>query len=153
MVLNASDSGKLVSERVHRSATATVAAGCHNLSFQAMNTLCRVQFYTGASSLAREFQREALDWVAGFEARYSRFIADSTRDGTGKVPDTTDDFPDGGFPRYPAATAPLDTDHDGMPDWWEKQHGLNPNDPADANGVRNGDGYTNLEQYLYGLLP
>ena len=77
MVLNASDSGKLVSERVHRSATATVAAGCHNLSFQAMNTLCRVQFYTGASSLAREFQREALDWVAGFEARYSRFIADS----------------------------------------------------------------------------
>jgi pectate lyase len=43
--------------------------------------------------------------------------------------------------------APKDTDGDGMPDDWERQHGLNPNDPADGNAV-NSDGYTMLEHYL-----
>jgi len=45
----------------------------------------------------------------------------------------------------------VDSDHDGIPDEWEKAHGLNPNDPADANGDYNGDGYTNLEKYLNSL--
>jgi hypothetical protein len=47
---------------------------------------------------------------------------------------------------------PVDSDHDGIPDEWEKAHGLNPNDPADANGDVNGDGYTNLEKYLNSLV-
>lgn len=41
----------------------------------------------------------------------------------------------------------LDTDGDGMPDWWEKENGLNPNDPSDANKDTDKDGYTNLEEY------
>ena len=50
--------------------------------------------------------------------------------------------------------APPDTDHDGMPDDWEKAHGLNPNDPSDRNAMSRGDGYTNLEKYLNSLaLP
>jgi hypothetical protein len=36
-----------------------------------------------------------------------------------------------------------------MPDAREAGHGLNPRDPAD----RNGDGYTNLEEYLNSLYP
>ena len=47
--------------------------------------------------------------------------------------------------------SPADTDHDGMPDAWEKAHGLDPHDPADRNGDRDGDGYTNLEEYLNSL--
>ena len=47
----------------------------------------------------------------------------------------------------------MDTDGDGMPDEWEKQYGLNPNDPADANGDINGDGYTNIEKYINGIDP
>ena len=31
--------------------------------------------------------------------------------------------------------APKDADNDGMPDDWEKAHKLNPNDPADNNGI------------------
>lgn len=56
------------------------------------------------------------------------------------------------WPDYRTYNVPVDSDHDGMPDDWEKAHGLNPNDPADANGDLNGDGYTNLEKYLNSLV-
>jgi pectin methylesterase-like acyl-CoA thioesterase len=59
--------------------------------------------------------------------------------------DTQDDV--GGFPTYSSATAPIDSDHDGMPDSWETANGLNPNDASDANGIAT-NGYTNLENYL-----
>ncbi len=42
---------------------------------------------------------------------------------------------------------------DGMPDKWEKKHGLNPKDPSDATGDINGDGYTNIEMYINGIDP
>jgi hypothetical protein len=38
------------------------------------------------------------------------------------------------------------TDHDGMPDAWENQYGLNPF-VDDASQDADGDGYTNLEEY------
>jgi hypothetical protein len=46
----------------------------------------------------------------------------------------------------------LDTDNDGMPDWWEKEYGLAPNQ-NDANLDNDLDGYTNLEEYLAGWNP
>ena len=54
----------------------------------------------------------------------------------------------GGYPEYKAWKPYNDADLDGMPDGWEVAHGLNPNDPADANGDMNGDGYTNIEYYI-----
>ena len=59
----------------------------------------------------------------------------------------------GGWPQYQAAAAPADSDGDGMPDEWEKAHGLNPNDAADATGDKDNDGYTNIEEYLNGTDP
>ncbi|MDR3460335.1 MAG: T9SS C-terminal target domain-containing protein [Verrucomicrobiae bacterium] len=58
------------------------------------------------------------------------------------------------YPWAPYATynVPEDTDHDGMPDWWELLKGLNPDsapgDFSDSNGDPDGDGYSNLEDYL-----
>jgi hypothetical protein len=49
--------------------------------------------------------------------------------------------------------ANFDTDRDGMPDAWETANGLNPNSAADGAADRNGDGYTNLEDYLNSLVP
>jgi len=45
--------------------------------------------------------------------------------------------------------ADFDTDADGMSSQFERQHGLNPDDPADGNATTlSKDGYTNLEMYL-----
>lgn len=77
MVLSAPDSTAVVYERVQRSAQAAATAGLYRLTFQAMSTVCRVHFRTPNAALARDFQAEVLRWVAWFEARYSRFIADS----------------------------------------------------------------------------
>ena len=53
----------------------------------------------------------------------------------------------------PPEIADIDHDGDGIPSWWEREHGLNPNDPADAQQDWDGDGFTNLEEYLYGTDP
>ena len=52
--------------------------------------------------------------------------------------DSQDDV--GGWPVLRSAEVPVDSDGDGMPDWWKIAHGLNPNDPAEGNRDRNGDG-------------
>jgi hypothetical protein len=53
-----------------------------------------------------------------------------------------------------ASTQPLpDSDHDGIPDAYESAHGMNPNDPSDANQDFDGDGQTNLAEYLGGADP
>ena len=57
----------------------------------------------------------------------------------------------GGWPDLKACPAPLDSDQDGMPDAWETAHGLNPADASDAAGDRDGDGYTNIEEYINSL--
>ena len=56
----------------------------------------------------------------------------------------------GGYPKYKGKPR-KDSDGDGMPDDWEIANGLNPNDPTDANGDINGDGYTNIEKYINGI--
>jgi len=56
----------------------------------------------------------------------------------------------GGLPEYKGQPY-VDSDHDGMPDAWEKANGLNPNDPTDAMKDCNGDGYTNIEKYINGI--
>lgn len=56
----------------------------------------------------------------------------------------------GGWPELKSLPAPTDSDHDGMPDEWEKKNGLNPNDAADRN-QKTSDGYTSLEMYLNSL--
>lgn len=59
----------------------------------------------------------------------------------------------GGWPELKGTVAPVDSDHDGMPDAWELKAGLDPNDPSDTNRDRNNDGYTNVEEYLNSLVP
>jgi hypothetical protein len=82
-------------------------------------------------------------------------VIESVRSGKPTFKDGIIVSPDdvGGWPEYKTGTVEPDTDHDGMPDWWETKYGLNPRDPADGNKDLNGDGYTNLEKYLSGIDP
>ena len=63
------------------------------------------------------------------------------------LPDRQQDV--GGWDDYPTFRRPAtwDTDRDGMPNAWENLRGLDPESP-DSQADRNGDGYTNLEEYL-----
>jgi cellulose 1,4-beta-cellobiosidase len=60
----------------------------------------------------------------------------------------------GGWEDYGNAVRPanFDTDHDGLPNWWEIIKGLNVNSAAgdfsDANADLVGDGYTELDRYI-----
>ncbi len=75
-------------------------------------------------------------------------VIDNVRNLKGKLIDSQKEV--GGWPVLMSLNAPVDSDHDGMPDEWEKANGLNPNDPSDRN-TRNANGYTKLEEYLNSL--
>lgn len=79
----------------------------------------------------------------------SRIVAD-VKNGTGTLIDSPKQV--GGYPTLVSATPPVDSDHDGIPDDWEKAHGLDPSNATDGNALASPDGYTNLEVYLHSLL-
>jgi hypothetical protein len=58
----------------------------------------------------------------------------------------------GGWPNLEPGIPPSDSDGDGMPDSWELANGFDPNDPLDGPKVRDGNGYTNIENYLNSLI-
>lgn len=65
----------------------------------------------------------------------------------GSVIDSPDEV--GGWPELPVARSSQDSDQDGMPDTWERTHvGLNPDDESDVWADRDGDGWSNIEEYL-----
>ena len=86
-----------------------------------------------------------------FRDAADRRLIDGVRTRTHRRIDSQDEV--GGWPVLRSGLAPPDHDRDGMPDSWERDHGLNPDDPEDRNGDRDRDGYTNLEEYLNNLCP
>ncbi|KQW83039.1 pectate lyase [Brevundimonas sp. Root1279] len=73
-------------------------------------------------------------------------IIQGVRDGSGRIIDSQAQV--GGWPSLEAGTPWADQDGDGLPDDWERAHGLNSADPSDGAADRNGDGWTNLEDWL-----
>ena len=78
-----------------------------------------------------------------------RRVVAEVRSGGGAIIDSPEQV--GGYPDLDPGAPPLDSDHDGMPDGWEQQWGLDAHNPADGNGDLDGDGYTNVEEYLHYL--
>lgn len=81
----------------------------------------------------------------GVDAR----IVENVRARGGRIIDSQNEV--GGWPALRTAPAAADSDGDGMPDAWEREHGVDPH-VADANGDADGDGYTNIEAWLNSLV-
>lgn len=77
-------------------------------------------------------------------------VANEVRNGGGKLVNSPDEA--GGYPKLESATAPVDTDHDGMPDDWENANGLDRLSPNDGKLNTIDQNYTNLEVYLNSLV-
>ncbi|HEX2101155.1 MAG TPA: hypothetical protein VHF69_10850, partial [Candidatus Synoicihabitans sp.] len=84
--------------------------------------------------------------------RVDRHLIETLRSlGTaGEIISNENDAPMNGPGPVAGGVAPADADRDGMPDAWEIAHGLDPA-TADHNGDVDGNGYTNLEDYLNAL--
>ncbi|MEI6948998.1 hypothetical protein V9K67_17565 [Paraflavisolibacter sp. H34] len=102
------------------------------------------------TSSAEQAYRDVLEQVGA-----SRPVRDSidtwlirqVRTNTGKLIDSQNEV--GGWPVYVPAAPRTDTDGDGLPDAWEKAHGLNPRDATDgAKKAKGKQGYTHIEVYI-----
>ena len=101
--------------------------------------------YVGAS-----FRRDTMD----------ERIINNVKNRSGGFIDVQGGFPHGtayeltvnAWPALKSLPAPIDADKDGIPDDWEKQNGLNPNDVSDASQNKLSKAYTNIEVYINSLI-
>lgn len=89
-------------------------------------------------------------WRTARDATDARVVADATH-GTGRIIASYAEFP--GWPILANSTAPSDFDRDGMPDAFEDRHPCLDATRAGAALDSDGDGYTDLEEYLNGTDP
>ncbi len=66
-----------VTTRVRDSVRAEVRGNCYRVAFRAMSTPVNLVFVAPSPAIGNAFQRKAVDWIAQFEARYSRFLPGS----------------------------------------------------------------------------
>lgn len=100
---------------------------------------------------------EALDWILenvgaranGELSEIDQRIIDSVLKDTGAIIDSPDDV--GGYGNSKGGAALADSDGDGIPDFYEQVIGSDAK-VADANRDADGDGYSNIENYINGLL-
>jgi len=78
-------------------------------------------------------------------------IIQDTFNGEGNV--INDPSEVGGLINFVGGAPYADDDQDGMSNEWETLHRLDPNNSADRNDDEDGDGYTNLEEFLNSTEP
>lgn len=103
-----------------------------DFSMPAVTTTSAKQAFNDVLAKAGAWPRDAM----------MKRTVEEVRNGTGQYRKDDDALITGG-PQPPA-----DTDMDGMPDKWETGMGLNINNSADNILDQDGDGYTNIEEYI-----
>jgi pectate lyase len=89
------------------------------------------------------------EWIESRDATDARIVSEVER-GEGRIIDSADEVPAREDRRSGRAAA--DADNDGMPNAWEQRFGLRMK-RASASDDTDGDGYTDLEEYLNGTPP
>jgi hypothetical protein len=99
----------------------------------------------GASIIYDEVDKRILNEVnSGIET-----FGGSYKNGGNGIIDSQNDV--GGWPELKSKPAPVDSDNDGMPDDWEVEKKLDPNQ-ADNNNYTLNSNYTNIEVYINSLV-
>lgn len=124
---------------------------------------CFINIPIQVADISQQSARDAFDAIlknAG--ASHSRDIIDAriieeTQTGTARFGLNKDGIIDTqtmteGWPQLKTFGGKPDIDKDGMPDDWEKQNGLNPDDSDDHARFSLDKNYTNIEVYLNGLV-
>jgi pectate lyase len=87
--------------------------------------------------------RDAVDWR----------IVNAVQRGEGRVIEKETDLPEGErWPDYRSLPPPVDSDGDGLPDFWERQFTLNLHVAGNSRLIAGG-GYANVEHYLHNTDP
>ena len=110
---------------------------------------------SAASKPNRPFQDQDMDGMPdAWELRFglNPTSNDAAGDADGDLYSNLDEFTGGSNPKQPtgpgAAPNGADDDMDGIPNSWEVVFGLNPASAVDASTDDDGDGFTNLEEFL-----
>lgn len=110
-----------------------------------------VEAFESVLSLAgASYSRDVIDKRIVEETRKGTYTYEGSNGGSLGMIDSPSDV--GGWPEYKNGTALVDADGDGMPDEWERKHGLNPNDKSDGARYNLSPNYTNVEVYLNSLV-
>lgn len=99
--------------------------------------------------IIRSVQKGQPEYAKDAKVHTSPYVTRRLPDDSFKMGIITDPQQVGGLPIYKGKPR-KDSDGDGIPDYWEKKHGLNPQDPTDATLIRE-DGYMNIEWYANSL--
>lgn len=96
------------------------------------------------------YSRDVIDQRLVMETENGTATYKGSKSGLAGIIDSQEDV--GGWPELEKGEAPKDIDKDGMPDRWEKEHGLNPEDAMDSKMYSLHEDYTNIEVYLNSLV-
>jgi pectate lyase len=96
--------------------------------------------------------KDVLRWAGASLARdpVDKRITDEITNRSGSLIDSASEV--GGWPEHLTEMPRPDSDGDGMPDDWETPRGLDAMHAGDGASDPDGDGYTNLEDYLNSLV-
>lgn len=124
----------------------------YTTTHSAADAYTKVLAYAGASLHRDSFDEQMVNDTRNGIASYtgtglSKGFVNSQDDN--KPADAPDDW--SAWPTLTPKAVQKDTDGDGIPDAWERNNGLNPDDASDGNAVAD-NGYTNLENYLNSLV-
>ena len=115
----------------------------------------KVLKYAGAS-----YRRDSHDTFIANDVENGTATYTGSGNGKGFINSQDDMRPEGAssdwsaWPSLESLTPQKDSDGDGMPDEWEKKHGLDPNDASDANryNLDSRRYYTNIEVYCNSIV-
>jgi len=114
----------------------------YTLSASTSGSASRVGSISGVSAFHSGLTTTSRGELIGISDFGPIFLVDSQTGATRIVAAT----PNAGF-RSLAIEGFLDSDQDGLPDYWEDQFGLDPADPTDAHLDGDDDGLDNLDEY------